>query len=60
MVVSDVNAEGAEASLSAIKDRGGDGIFIHADVSKTADVEALVAGSCRPTGAWTALITTRG
>ena len=44
VVVSDVNAEGAEATLSIIKDQGGDGIFIHADVSKTADVEALVAG----------------
>ena len=44
VVVSDVNAQGAEATLSIIKDQGGDGIFIHADVSKTADVEALVAG----------------
>ena len=42
VVVSDVNAEGAEATLSAIKERGGDGIFIHADVSKSADVEALI------------------
>ena len=44
MVVSDINAEGAEATLSAIKDRGGQGTFIHADVSKTEDVQALVAG----------------
>ena len=28
VVVSDVNAEGAEATLSTIKDRGGDGILI--------------------------------
>ena len=44
LVVSDINAEGAEATLSAIKDRGGQGTFIHADVSKTEDVQALVAG----------------
>ena len=44
VVVSDINAEGAEATLSAIKDRGGQGTFIHADVSKTEDVQALVAG----------------
>ena len=44
VVVSDINAEGAEATLSAIKDRGGQGTFIHADVSKNEDVQALVAG----------------
>ena len=60
VVVSDVNAEGAEATLSTIKDQGGDGIFIHADVSKSADVEALVAGVVSAYGGWTAPITTRG
>ena len=44
LVVSDINAEGGEETLSAIKDRGGQGTFIHADVSKTEDVQALVAG----------------
>ena len=44
VVVSDINAEGAEATLSAIKDLGGQGTFIHADVSKAEDVQALVAG----------------
>ncbi|PKB71208.1 MAG: short chain dehydrogenase [SAR202 cluster bacterium Io17-Chloro-G6] len=42
IVVSDVNADGGEETLSAIKDMGGNGIFVHADVSRAADVEALV------------------
>ena len=42
IVVSDVNADGGEETLSAIKDMGGDGMFVHADVSRSADVEALV------------------
>ncbi len=42
VVVSDVNADGGEETLSAIKDMGGDGMFVHADVSRAADVEALV------------------
>ena len=43
VVVSDINAEGAEATLSAIKEMGGEGVFVHADVSKPEDVQALVA-----------------
>ena len=42
IVVSDVNADGAEETLSTIKDMGGDGMFVHADVSRAADVEAMV------------------
>ena len=33
VVVSDVNADGAEETLSEIKAAGGDGMFVHADVS---------------------------
>ena len=43
VVVSDINAEGAEATLSTIKEMGGEGVFVHADVSKPEDVQALVA-----------------
>ena len=43
VVVSDINASGAEETLSTIRDRGGDGIFVHADVSKAEDVQKLVA-----------------
>ena len=50
IVVSDVNADGAEETLSAIKDMGGDGMFVHADVSRAADVEALVAATVKAYG----------
>ena len=43
VVVSDINATGAEETLSIIKDQGGDGIFVHADVSKADDVRAVVS-----------------
>lgn len=43
VVVSDVDAEGAEETVSLIKGAGGEATFIHCDVSKAAQVEALVA-----------------
>jgi NAD(P)-dependent dehydrogenase (short-subunit alcohol dehydrogenase family) len=43
VVVSDIDTMGAQETLSSIKERGGDGVFVHADVSKAADVQALVA-----------------
>lgn len=42
VVVSDINVEGGEGTVRAIRDAGGQGIFIKADVSRRADVEALV------------------
>ncbi len=42
VVVSDINADGGEETLSAIKEAGGDGIFVHADVSRPDDVASLV------------------
>ncbi len=50
IVVSDVNADGGEETLSAIKDMGGDGMFVHADVSRAADVEALVEATVKAYG----------
>ena len=44
-VVADVNVEGGEETVSLIKGAGGDGIFVHADVSRGADVEAMVASA---------------
>jgi len=41
VVFSDVNAEGGEETVSMISKAGGEGIFVHADVSKAADVEAM-------------------
>ncbi len=50
IVVSDVNADGGEETLSAIKDMGGDGMFVHADVSRASDVAALVEATVKAYG----------
>jgi NAD(P)-dependent dehydrogenase (short-subunit alcohol dehydrogenase family) len=42
IAVADIDADGGEETLSAIKDMGGDGMFVHCDVSRPADVEAMV------------------
>jgi len=42
VVVSDVNVEGGEETVSKIKEAAGVAIFVHADVSKVADVEILI------------------
>ena len=42
VVVSDVNVEGGEAVAQQIRDAGGEAMFQAADVSKAAEVEALV------------------
>ena len=42
IAVSDIDANGGEETLSLIKYMGGDGMFVHADVSRPADVEAMV------------------
>ena len=42
LVVSDINADSGEETLSAVKEAGGDGMFVHADVSRPDDVAALV------------------
>jgi NAD(P)-dependent dehydrogenase (short-subunit alcohol dehydrogenase family) len=42
VVVSDVNVQGGEETVSKIKESGGDAIFVHADVSKSSGAEELV------------------
>ena len=42
VVVADVNADGGEETVSNIKEAGGDAFFVHADVSRATDVEAMV------------------
>lgn len=42
VVVSDVNVAGGEETVGLIKDKGGEAIFVRADVSKEPDVKALV------------------
>ena len=43
VVVSDVAAESGEETVRFIQDAGGEAIFVKADVSKAAEVEALVS-----------------
>lgn len=42
VVVSDVAAEGAEQTVATIRKAGGEAIFVRADVSRSAEVAALV------------------
>ena len=42
VVVSDVNAEGGEATAWLIRDSGGEAVFVKADVLAASEVEALV------------------
>ena len=42
VVVADVNVEGGEETVQKIEELGGEGIFTRADMSNTADVEAMV------------------
>ena len=50
VVVSDVNAEGGEETVSRISDIGGQAKFVSADVSRAGDVEALVQSTVREYG----------
>ena len=43
VVVADVNPSGGEETLDRIKEMGGEAIFVRADVSSAADVEAMVS-----------------
>jgi NAD(P)-dependent dehydrogenase (short-subunit alcohol dehydrogenase family) len=42
VVIDDINVEGGEETLAMVKGAGGDAIFVKANVSKAAEVEALV------------------
>ncbi len=50
VVVSDVNAEGGEETVSRISEIGGQAIFVSADVSRADDVEALVQSTVQQYG----------
>lgn len=51
VVVSDINEKGGAETVSAIKEAGGDAIFVRADTSLPADNEALVAAAVKQYGA---------
>ena len=42
VVVADVNADGGEETATTIKENGGESTFVHANVSRAADVEAMI------------------
>ncbi|OJH40205.1 SDR family oxidoreductase [Cystobacter ferrugineus] len=50
VIVSDVNASGAEETVAAIQKKGGEARFIRCDVSKSAEVEALIRGAVETFG----------
>ena len=50
VVVSDVNAEGGEETVSRISEIGGQAIFVAADVSRAAEVAALVQSTVQQYG----------
>jgi NAD(P)-dependent dehydrogenase (short-subunit alcohol dehydrogenase family) len=50
VVVADVAVEGGEETVQLIQQRGGEAIFVKADVSRAAEVEALVARAVQTYG----------
>src|SRR2546421_8016232 len=42
VVIGDIDAAGCENVVAAIKDQGGEAIYLRADVTKSADIQALV------------------
>lgn len=50
VMVADFNAEGGEETVSLIKGNGGEASFVHVDVSKAVQVEAMVAETVRRYG----------
>jgi len=50
VIIADSDAEGGGATLRQIKDKGGEALFIRADVSKTAEVEALFSQAVKQYG----------
>jgi NAD(P)-dependent dehydrogenase (short-subunit alcohol dehydrogenase family) len=45
VIVSDINDDGGQKTVDLIKDAGGTAIYIKADISKNADVKALISKS---------------
>jgi NAD(P)-dependent dehydrogenase (short-subunit alcohol dehydrogenase family) len=45
IVVADINADGAAETVRLLEERGGEGTVVHADVSRRADVDEMVAAA---------------
>ena len=50
VVVSDVNVEGGEETAAMIEKKGGEAVFIKADVAVPEEVDALIAGTVKTFG----------
>jgi NAD(P)-dependent dehydrogenase (short-subunit alcohol dehydrogenase family) len=50
VVVADITADGGEETVQMIRDQGGESLFVQADVSKAADVEALIKKTVKTYG----------
>src|ERR1700691_4354418 len=50
VIVADMAEEGGEQTVRAIRDAGGDARFVHCDVSRAAEVDALVAAAVKTFG----------
>lgn len=50
VVVADFNDEKGNATVAAIRDAGGTATFVHVDISKAAEVEAMVAAAVEAYG----------
>jgi len=50
VLVADMAEEGGEQTVRAIRDAGGEARFVHCDVSRAADVEAMVAAAVKTFG----------
>ncbi len=60
VVLTDVADEAGEATASEIRDAGGDATYVHADVSKAEDAEAMVKETMAAYGALTVLYNNAG
>ncbi|THF87398.1 glucose 1-dehydrogenase [Deinococcus sp. KSM4-11] len=60
VVVADVNADGGEGTAQAIRDAGGDAVFIPCDVADAAQVEGLVTQTVNRYGGLDILVNNAG
>jgi NAD(P)-dependent dehydrogenase (short-subunit alcohol dehydrogenase family) len=50
IVVADINEDSGQAAVKELQDKGGEAIYIRADVSKVADVESMVRNAAKAFG----------
>ena len=51
VVIADIKEEGGQQTVELLKDAGGDGMFVHTDVSHEADVATLMDEAVETYGA---------